>query len=658
MPPPVNKLVLAVHGIGDQTRNSTILSAAEQFCHHFGYRALLPLGGFYDTLQDGHPALMIEGPTSPAGLNTMGFAEIYWADLARAIETAGYTLEETKAWCRSVVSRIRVLAEQRQPGRTDIHYGQIEYVMEEAIDAIAVIESLLFLARKAGVLDFDLKRILDDYLGDVQLVAEFTDVRAGIVGRLHTALGNAHTLYPNAEIYVVAHSEGTVVAWLGLLAGVTDPEKYPWIKQVRGFMTIGSPIDKHLILWPDLFTSFKAPHPSLLAASGWSSISTSTIGAGAETGAHPPIRWINYVDNGDPVGFELDTARWWMHQRDYDRVFNFTPDDDYYFTRYPVPGKAHTDYWTDADVFQHFIMTVVAPPQLPSDPPPPARREALKNGPRSRWIALFTSYVVAYLIPLAAVFAAVYFLTKGVEQYLDPKGEQEHLHLIRNTLALGILLAGATTWLRLTQITRFGLWHFGGALIYAASVGLYYLLVVSMPDLVWFGTMPAHLRPEWSDPREGLIVISVGLLVITMLANARWLRTVLAKLFPKMMAVSPDGAMSAFPASASRPHAPAAVHPPLFRNTIRVMLILGTLALIANTLAYAHYNHPVHAPLWPIVMGGAAFLYLWRLSALVFDLVFIWHRYIRQSGAMAFLRRAILPAGADKASPASGGRRR
>ena len=430
--PCVNKLVLAVHGIGDQTRNSTILSTAAQFTHHFGYRALLPLGGFYDSLQNGSPPFVITqtAPTSPGPLSTLGFAEIYWADLAREIETAGYTLQETKEWCRSVVSRVRVLAEHRQPGRTDIHYGQIEYVLDEAIDAIGVMESLLFLAKKAGVLDFDLKKILDDYLGDVQLVTEFSGVRDKILGRLHEAFANAHQLYPQAEIYVVAHSEGTVVAFLGLLQAATDPIKYPWIKQVRGFMTIGSPIDKHLILWPDLFTPFTGPGPGL------SSISTSTIGApstnnapstnsaGMETGAHPspaaptppPIRWLNYVDNGDPVGFELDTARWWLSQHGYNRLIAFSENDDFYFTRYPVPGKAHTDYWNDPDVFQHFIMTVVAPPKYPADPPSLDRRAELANGPRPLVWARITSYFVAYLIPLVALFAAVYFLCKGVEQ--------------------------------------------------------------------------------------------------------------------------------------------------------------------------------------------------------------------------------------------------
>jgi hypothetical protein len=33
--------------------------------------------------------------------------------------------------------------------------------------------------------------------------------------------------------------------------------------------------------------------------------------------------------------------------------------------------------------------------------------------------------------------------------------------------------------------------------------------------------------------------------------------------------------------------------------------------------------------LWPLVLANAGFLYLWWLSALLFDLVYIWHRFIR-----------------------------
>ena len=41
----------------------------------------------------------------------------------------------------------------------------------------------------------------------------------------------------------------------------------------------------------------------------------------------------------------------------------------------------------------------------------------------------------------------------------------------------------------------------------------------------------------------------------------------------------------------------------------------------------------------------------------MFDLVFIWHRYIRQSGALTFLRHAILPAAASQPPAAPAGKK-
>ena len=40
------------------------------------------------------------------------------------------------------------------------------------------------------------------------------------------------------------------------------------------------------------------------------------------------------------------------------------------------------------------------------------------------------------------------------------------------------------------------------------------------------------------------------------------------------------------------------------------------------------------APLWPVLGASVIFLYLWWLSALLFDLAFVWHRYIRQDTAI------------------------
>ena len=49
------------------------------------------------------------------------------------------------------------------------------------------------------------------------------------------------------------------------------------------------------------------------------------------------------------------------------------------------------------------------------------------------------------------------------------------------------------------------------------------------------------------------------------------------------------------------------------------------------------YDGTSQAPVWPVVLAGLAFLYLWWLGILLFDLTFIWHRYIRRSVAVETL---------------------
>ena len=43
-------------------------------------------------------------------------------------------------------------------------------------------------------------------------------------------------------------------------------------------------------------------------------------------------------------------------------------------------------------------------------------------------------------------------------------------------------------------------------------------------------------------------------------------------------------------------------------------------------------------PVWPVLVAGALFLYLWWLATLVFDLAFVWQRYVRGSVANDRLR--------------------
>lgn len=46
-------------------------------------------------------------------------------------------------------------------------------------------------------------------------------------------------------------------------------------------------------------------------------------------------------------------------------------------------------------------------------------------------------------------------------------------------------------------------------------------------------------------------------------------------------------------------------------------------------------------PLWRVFVAILAFLYLWWLSSLLFDLAFVWHRYIQGDAAHRFLRERV-----------------
>jgi hypothetical protein len=73
---------------------------------------------------------------------------------------------------------------------------------------------------------------------------------------------------------------------------------------------------------------------------------------------------------------------------------------------------------------------------------------------------------------------------------------------------------------------------------------------------------------------------------------------------------------------------------------MKTLLLLGacaTLVIVASMLRLPHTGGS--RSLWPVAFGGMAFLYLWWLATLLFDLVFVWHFYIRHSGALKFLRK-------------------
>ena len=398
----LKKLVVAVHGIGKQFRYATIQSVADRFGAYCDLRFGIPLGNFHPSPSGSVSALRVPDPPYPPkfpqGLVDTGFAEIFWANIPGEAVKQQDTIEETKAWAKTVVERVRALDCQKNSGPT-VNYEKTSAVVDEMIETIGVIENLLFIGQKAGVVKFDLQELLTDYLGDIQIVTEFADYRARILKEFHRLLQQLNQRHQPEEIHIVAHSEGTVVAFYGLLEAMSTsaPPNSGWVEKVAGFMTIGSPIDKHLVMWPRMWDQFQRATPNA---------------------PRRPIQWRNYFDFGDPVGFELDTAReWllegqWMHSpaRPND-CFHFTNKHEFGFTRYPFPGKAHNDYWEDKAVFDHFISNVI-------DPPGPGEDREPKPPPKTEFVPWAVSWIAPYLLCFALLLLGSYIIYKPVSKFI------------------------------------------------------------------------------------------------------------------------------------------------------------------------------------------------------------------------------------------------
>jgi hypothetical protein len=264
------------------------------------------------------------------------------------------------------------------------------------------------------------------------------------------------------EIYIVSHSEGTVVAFLGLLtaahryqppAGGRE-ERYGWIKQVRGLMTIGSPIEEHLILWPELFQPFEARSASRYKPES----------------PERRIRWRNYYDNGDPIAYRLVEAADWIERNKWDEVFEFDRSKhEFVFSRYPFPGKAHNDYWDDPEVFGHFIEDVVTRP--------PVEDRRFPKSPQSSWYIAFLSRVVPYLIPALLLFTGVFLLFRGVRTFLVPRADliDTMAYTLWNVTGYWALFLGLTLAARIPRLTR-SWWSWGASCaMFAAGLIVYYL---------------------------------------------------------------------------------------------------------------------------------------------------------------------------------------
>jgi hypothetical protein len=100
-----------------------------------------------------------------------GFAEVFWADIPERAAASNNTTEESKAWAQTIVERVRAIDEINKLDLPNlIDYRKMSAVIEEMIDSIRVMENLLFIAKKAGIFDFQLGQLLTDFLETCKLL--------------------------------------------------------------------------------------------------------------------------------------------------------------------------------------------------------------------------------------------------------------------------------------------------------------------------------------------------------------------------------------------------------------------------------------------------------------------------------------------------------
>jgi hypothetical protein len=615
-----SKLIVAVHGVGDQLRYSTLQAVVNQFCQYYGEPAGIPLGAF-------HNRQSTFSASERKRLEGIAFAEVYWAAIPRRVTEQKYTLEEAKMWATTIIERLRARSRSGGDANSDCRTEDFQLsaqVVHEMIESIAITERLCFVAEKAGLFTFDLRRILDDYLGDVQIVTEFKTHREKILRAFRHVLTRAHEQCPNAEIYIISHSEGTVVSFLALLEAFRSDNQPPWASQVRGFMTLGSPIDKHLFFWPELF--------------------------GRAAPVFVPRRrilWRNYYDYGDPIGFDLKAAREWLSAPPaqpspitWNQVFEFRHENDLGFTRYPFPGKAHVDYWRDRDVFTHFIETVVESGDVDDAVDDSKNRLDVQTSGTTRerripskaksWA---TSWILPYVAILTLFFIAGFILTKSVLVATLPAGVVTNFLVAKYGVAMMLLLTGVTVAARVPRLTGSLPWR---TLAWVVAIGCGVLFMLLMP--LTEGNRDSTLIAGFPVGSTRLIVASLIVLIASVLGVVRpdWGArpmivmgaVALAGLIGYVNLHQTEDLSATRGAAAQRlqgpvaPRTPEPSQPPA-GNTAQ--------SSSDNRQQAGEAASQDTAPVWPIAVAGAVSLYLWWLGTLMFDLVVVWHLYIRSS---------------------------
>ena len=219
--------------------------------------------------------------------------------------------------------------------------------------------------------------------------------------------------------------------------------------------------------------------------------------------------------------------------------------------------------------------------------------------PQSRWIAAFTATVFPFAVVGALMFLGVFFLYTPVADTLG--AELPSRATFGNLTGLTLVLAGMTAAVRTPRVTQSKRWWFGAWLFFLAALAAYPILVFPRTQELINNALAFQPLPIVTFYGHTMTLPFVVLL-ITVVASVWSYKKPARGVWPLL--------------------GPGA---------------LGALAIVVRILRQDESDTEV----WPIVLGSAAFLYLWWLATLLFDLSVVWHFYVRWSSAMDTMRQMI-----------------
>lgn len=348
------------------------------------------------------------------------FVEVYWADILN--DNFALSGETLSVWSQAVLDRVACSELQK------------ETWIFKILEQLRI--TLLFFYRMLSIQGRNIKQLVfDKFLGDVQIYGENPRVRAKAVARFHNLLEKLEQQHFEREtqlgkkrlprFIIIAHSLGSVLALDALVYGhlrqglrrsflsqhflslpfpsyeeeflshrwddASKPKKHigdHWIDHVYALVTLGSPIDKYLTLWPHNYDFLGKPEHK-----------KSLIQRIFKDRKFNKIKHYNYCDEQDPVGDKLEQLR---DRPVYQRLFEPVQED--FFNRYVIPVYAHLKYWTDTELFEKILVhTIDNPVKLDQEPDQREELPKPKDFPHSRgkyWKLIFNSYI---LIPLLSI---------------------------------------------------------------------------------------------------------------------------------------------------------------------------------------------------------------------------------------------------------------